>query len=63
MNMEGWQHRASISRKLGLAIGILGPEAGPTLCRLPNVPGMAALAEEDWFDGDQARFSYQGKTR
>ena len=43
MKLDGWQHRTSILGKLGLAIGLLKPEVGPTLCRLPNVPGLAPL--------------------
>lgn len=61
VKLEGWQHRASILGKLGLAIGLLKPEAGPTLCRLPNVPGVAALAGEDWFDEGDRQFDYPGK--
>jgi len=61
VKLGGWQHRASILGKLGLAIGVLKPEAGPTLCRLPNVPGLAALAEEDWFDGGPLNFDYHDK--
>jgi len=61
VTLGGWQHRVSILGKLGLAIGLLKPEAGPTLCRLPNVPGLAALAEEDWFDGGPLKFDYRGK--
>ena len=61
MKIEGWQHRASILGKLGLAIGLLRPEAGPTLCRLPNVPGVAAIAEEDWFDDGKMKFDYRNK--
>jgi hypothetical protein len=61
VKLDGWQHRASILGKLGLAIGVLKPEAGPTLCRLPNVPGVAALAEEDWFDDGVMKFDHQNK--
>ena len=61
MSTEGWQHHTSILGKLGLAIGVLKAEAGPTLCRLPNVPGMAALAEENWFQDGEMRFSYPSK--
>jgi hypothetical protein len=61
ISIAGWRHRASVLGKLGLAIGVLKPEAGPTLCRLPNVPGLAALAEEDWFDDGVKRFSYPSK--
>src|SRR5438067_2142813 len=59
--VDGWRHRASILGKLGLAIGLLRPEAGPTLCRLPNVPGLAALAEEDWFADGGRKFDYRGQ--
>ncbi len=58
---EGWQHRASILGKLGLAIGILKPDAGPTLCRIPNVSGVAATAEENWFDDGQMKFDHKNK--
>ena len=61
VKLDGWQHRLSILGKLGLAIGLLKPEAGPTLCRLPNVPGVAALAAEDWFDGGPLKFDYRGQ--
>ncbi len=61
MKLHGWQHRTSILGKLGLAIGVLKPEAGPTLCRLPNVPGVAALAEADWFDHGEWKFDHQNK--
>jgi hypothetical protein len=61
MTTDGWKHHTSILGKLGLAIGMLKPEAGPTLCRLPNVPGLAALAEEDWYEDGQMKFDYQGK--
>jgi hypothetical protein len=61
MKIEGWQHHTSILGKLGLAIGLLKPEAGPTLCRLPNVPGVAALAEEDWFDDGNMKFDYRNQ--
>ena len=61
MKIEGWQHRASIIGKLGLAIGILKPDAGPTLCRLPNVPGLAANAEENWFNDGEMEFDHQNK--
>jgi hypothetical protein len=61
MKLDGWQHRASVLGKLGLAIGLLKAEAGPTLCRLPNVPGVAALAQEDWFDDGAMKFDYRSK--
>ena len=63
MKIDGWQHRTSILGRLGLAIGLLKPEAGPTLCRVPNVPGVAALAEADWCEADDGRmkFDYRGK--
>ncbi len=53
--------RASILGKLGLAIGLLKPEAGPALCRIPNVPGDAAIAEEDWFDDGTLKFNYRNQ--
>jgi len=58
ISLQGWQHRVSILGRLGLAIGLLKSEAGPTLCRLPNVPGMAALAEEDWFTDGEWKFDH-----
>ena len=61
VELSGWQHKASIPGRLGLAIGRLLPEAGPTLCRLPNVPGLAALAEEDWLQEGSRRFDYRGQ--
>jgi hypothetical protein len=62
VKLNGWQQRASILGKLGLAIGLLKPEAGPTLCRLPNVPGIAAVAEEDWFAGGPLNFDYRNQS-
>ncbi len=61
MRIKGWQHRASILGKLGLAIGLLKSEAGPTQCRLPNVPGIAATAEENWFTGGELKFDHANK--
>jgi len=61
MKLDGWQHRTSILGKLGLAIGLLKPEVGPTLCRLPNVPGLAALADQDWFDDGVMKFDHKNK--
>ena len=61
VRIEGWQHRASLLGRLGVTIGILKPEAGPTLCRVPNVSGVAALASENWFEGTEFRFSYPDK--
>ena len=61
MKTDGWQHKASILGKLGLAVGVLKPEAGPTLCRLPNVPGLAALAGDDWFDFDGWKFDHKNQ--
>jgi hypothetical protein len=61
MKLDGWQHRTSILGKAGLAIGLFKLEAGPTLCRVPNVPGVAALAEEDWFQGGEMKFDYENK--
>lgn len=60
MKLEGWQHHTSILGKLGLAVGILKLEAGPTLCRVPAVPGVAALAAEDWFEG-ALKFDHKNK--
>jgi hypothetical protein len=59
MNLEGWQHHASIAGKLGMAIGVLKSEAGPTLCRIPNVAGVAALAEQDWFTDGEWKFDHR----
>ncbi|MCC7360635.1 MAG: DUF1326 domain-containing protein [Anaerolineales bacterium] len=61
MKLDGWQHRATVLGRLGLAVGLLKPEAGPTLCRVPNTPGVAALAEEDWFDDGAMQFDHRGK--
>lgn len=61
MSIQGWQHRASVLGRLGLAIGILKPEAGPTFCRLPNSPGVAALAEENWFENGEMKFDHHDK--
>lgn len=61
MKLDGWQHHTSILGKLGLAVGLLKTEAGPTLCRLPNVPGVAALADEDWFDDGKSKFDYKNQ--
>ncbi len=58
VQLAGWQHRVSILGRLGLAIGVLKAEAGPTLCRVPNVAGVAALAEEDWFTDGEWQFSH-----
>ncbi len=61
MSLEGWQHHASILGKLGMAIGLLISEAGPTLCRIPNVPGVAALAEENWFVDGEWKFDHRNQ--
>ena len=61
VKLDGWQHRASLLGKLRVAVGVLKPEAGPTLCRVPNVPGVSALAEEDWFDDGQMKFDHKNK--
>jgi hypothetical protein len=61
MNLTGWQHRTSILGRLGLAIGRLKTEAGPTLCRVPNIHGVAALAEQDWFDDGAMKFDYKNQ--
>ena len=61
MRLDGWRHRATVLGRLGLAIGLLRTEAGPALCRLPNVPGIAALAEEDWFSDGAMTFDYKSK--
>lgn len=61
MKFDGWKHRASIPGKMGMTIGMLRPEVGPTLCRLPNVPGVAAIAGENWFEGAGMKFNYPDK--
>ncbi len=61
VKLSGWQHRISILGRLALAVGLLQPQAGPTLCRVPNVPGVAALAEEDWLKGGPLNYDYAGK--
>lgn len=61
VKIEGWRHRASIFGKLGLAMGILRDDAGPTLCRIPNIAGIAATAEESWFNEGEMKFSYPNK--
>ncbi len=61
VKIEGWKHRASILGRMGLAIGLLKSEVGPTLCRVPNVPGVAALADEDWFEGGELKFDHRNQ--
>lgn len=61
MKLDGWQHRTSILGKLGLAVGILKLGEGPTLCRVPAVPGVAALADQDWFDDGKMKFDHKNK--
>lgn len=61
MNLKGWQHQATILGRLGLAIGVLKLEAGPTLCRVPNINGVAALADQDWFDDGVKKFDYKNQ--
>ncbi len=53
--------QASIPRKLGLAIGVFKPEAGPALCRIPNVPGIAAITDEYWFADGEMKFDHRNK--
>jgi class 3 adenylate cyclase len=60
--IEGTQHRVSIIGKLLLAFGLLKPDAGPVLCRIPNSPGIGAIAEEYWFDDGKMKFDYSGKS-
>ncbi len=60
--IDGSQHSVSIIGKLLLAFGLLRPEAGPVLCRIPNSPGVAAIAEEYWFDDGKMKFAYPGKS-
>ncbi|MFO0751799.1 MAG: DUF1326 domain-containing protein [Thermodesulfovibrionales bacterium] len=61
MKSEGWRHRMSILGKLGLAVGILKPDQGPQLCRIPNIYGISATAEEDWFDDGTMKFDHRTK--
>lgn len=61
LKSEGWKHRVSVLRKLGVAIGRLKPEAGPTVCWIPKVPGIAAIAEEDWIEEAALKFNHAGK--
>jgi len=61
LKSQGWTHRVSVPRKLGAAIGLLKPEAGPTLCYIPKVPGIAAIADEDWIDDAAVKFNHAGK--
>jgi hypothetical protein len=59
--IEGWRVRASIPRKLGLSISVFKPEAGPALCRIPNVPGIAAITDEYWFADGEMKFDHRNK--
>lgn len=61
VSIQGWQHKASIKDFFKLTIGKLFPEYGPTLCRLPNTPGLSAEAEEDWFRCDGLQFDHKHK--
>lgn len=61
MKSEGWLHRMSIIGKLGLAVGTLKLNKGPQLCRIPNIHGIAATAEEDWFDDGKMKFDHHDK--
>lgn len=61
-SIQGTQHRVSIIGKLLLAFGLLRPEAGPVLCRIPNSPGVGAVAEEYWFDDGTMKFAYPGRS-
>lgn len=61
MKIGGWQQSTSIIGRLGLAVGILKPGEGPTLCRIPNVAGVAALADQNWFDDRITKFDYKNK--
>ncbi len=61
-SIDGTQHRVSIIGKLLLAFGLLRPEAGPVLCRIPNSPGVGAIAEEYWLDDGNKKFAYPGKS-
>lgn len=61
VDLDGWQPRASIAEKLRAAVGVLSPDAGPTLCYVPNTPGVSATAAENWFDGDELQFDHESK--
>jgi hypothetical protein len=61
VELQGWQHKASIKDKFLLTIGRLLPEFGPVLCRVPNVPGMSARSGESWFKGDKLEFNLKDK--
>ena len=61
MEIDGWKHRASIPDKMGMTIGKLRTEVGPTLCRLPNIHGVAAIAEENWYEGTELKFNFKDK--
>jgi hypothetical protein len=61
LKTQGWNQKATIARRLGLAIGALKNDAGPTLCRIPNVAGVAATAAENWYDHEELKFDHFGK--
>jgi hypothetical protein len=63
VQIDGWQHSVSILGKLEISFGHanLRINAGPVLCFLPNVPGVAAVAEVDKFDNGEISFSHPGK--
>lgn len=61
VELDGWRHRATILDKLRLTVGAPLLDAGPTLCRVPNVPGLAALADDNWFDDGKWQYDHRGK--
>lgn len=63
VKIDGWQHSISILGKFEVVIGNanLRLNVGPALCFLPNVPGIAALAEVDKFDNGEISFSHPKK--
>jgi hypothetical protein len=62
VKIEGWQRRVSILGMMELVIGNLRLSAGPALCFIPNVPGVAALADVDRFDNGQIAFSHPNQS-
>jgi hypothetical protein len=60
VKIEGWQQSYSILGLFEVVIGNsnLRLDAGPALCFLPNVAGIAALAEVDRFDNGQIKFDH-----
>ncbi len=60
VKIDGWQQSYSILGLFEVVIGNsnLRLDAGPALCFLPNVAGIAALAEVDRFDNGQIKFDH-----